>query len=480
MRRLLPRSLPGWILLVVVAALTAGQVTTLIIASREISETSHSLELYRLAERTAGLVKLASGAEPSQRQAVLSDLTDANLAIFMGRVPTVQRATEADEELAEFEKLMFARMQPRYGIRDARITERTSLRNRFTTLSSANVSNPDDGAVAKELSSVASDFAQTGDYVVSIQLQDGSWLNFSSSKSPEASLLTTNSLPLYMAVALFLALLSLWAIRQLAAPYQRLETAVREIGEDLHRPELEESGFGDFRAAARAVNSMQRKLQQYVADREYLAAALAHDLRTPITRMKLRCELLGKTRNKSLLLTDLSELERITQSVVDFATLNTVEENVERIDLVSLVESVIDGFPRNRISFEQQEMDFLVVEAKPTAVRRAISNLVGNAMRYANSAVVRIEETAEMVDLVVEDDGPGIPESQLQNVVRPFYRLEDSRNRLTGGTGLGLAIVDEVARGHSGFLSLGNRREGGLRAVLSLPRHSKSANATAA
>jgi signal transduction histidine kinase len=350
----------------------------------------------------------------------------------------------------------------------------------LTSPSNVNASTPSDGSVAKELSSVASDFAQSGNYLVSIQLQDGSWLNFSSSKSPEASLLTTNSLPLYMAVALGLALLSLWAIRQLAAPYQMLETAVREIGEDLYRPGLEESGFGDFRAAARAVNSMQRKLQQYVSDREYLAAALAHDLRTPITRMKLRCELLGKTRNRSLLLTDLSELERITQSVVDFATLNTVEENVERIDLVSLVESVIDGFPRRRISFEQPAIGFLVAEAKPTAVRRGISNLIENAMRYADTADVRITEAGEMVDIVVEDDGPGIPENQLQYVIRPFYRLDDSRNRLTGGTGLGLAIVDEVARGHGGSLTLSNRSEGGLMAVLSLPKRSRIATATAA
>jgi signal transduction histidine kinase len=225
---------------------------------------------------------------------------------------------------------------------------------------------------------------------------------------------------------------------------------------------------------------MQRKLQQYVSDREYLAAALAHDLRTPITRMKLRCELLGKTRNKSLLLTDLSELERITQSVVDFATLNTVEENVEQIDLVSLVDVIVDGFPRARISFEQPASGFLVVEAKPTAVRRGISNLIENAMRYADTAAVRIIETGEMVDIVVEDDGPGIPEEQLLNVVRPFYRLEDSRNRLTGGTGLGLAIVDEVARGHGGSLTLSNRSGEGLRAVLSLPKRSKLAAATAA
>ena len=480
MKRLLPRSLPGWILLVVVVALTVGQVTTLIIASREISETSHSLELYRLAERTAGLVKLASGAKPSERQPVLSGLVDSNLAIYTGQQPIVQRAIETDEELAEFEKLMLARLQPRFGIRDARIIERSSLRNGFTSPSSVSAASLGDGSVAKELSSVASDFAQSGSYAVSIQLQDGSWLNFSSSKSPEASLLTTNSLPLYMAVALALALLSLWAIRQLAAPYQRLEAAVREIGEDLYRPGLEESGFGDFRAAARAVNSMQRKLQQYVSDREYLAAALAHDLRTPITRMKLRCELLGKARDKSLLLADLSELERITQSVVDFATLNTIEENVERIDLVSLIDSVVDGSPRARIRFEQPTSGFLVVEARPTAVRRGLSNLVENAMRYADTANIQIAESETVVDIVVDDDGPGIPEEQLSNVVRPFYRLEDSRSRLTGGTGLGLAIVDEVARGHGGSLNLSNRTGGGLRAVLRLPRKSKLAGATAA
>jgi signal transduction histidine kinase len=195
--------------------------------------------------------------------------------------------------------------------------------------------------------------------------------------------------------------------------------------------------------------------------------------------MKLRCELLGKARDKSLLLADLSELERITQSVVDFATLNTIEENVERIDLVSLIDSVVDGSPRARIRFEQPTSGFLVVEARPTAVRRGLSNLVENAMRYADTANIQVAESETVVDIVVDDDGPGIPEEQLSNVVRPFYRLEDSRSRLTGGTGLGLAIVDEVARGHGGSLNLSNRTGGGLRAVLRLPRKSKLAGATA-
>jgi signal transduction histidine kinase len=141
---------------------------------------------------------------------------------------------------------------------------------------------------------------------------------------------------------------------------------------------------------------------------------------------------------------------------------------------------VVDGFPRTRINFEQPISGFLVVEARPTAVRRGISNLVENAMRYADTANVQIAESGTLVDIIVEDDGPGIPEEQLPNVVRPFYRLEDSRNRLTGGTGLGLAIVDEVARGHGGSLTLSNRIGGGLRAVLSLPKKSRLAAATAA
>jgi signal transduction histidine kinase len=329
LKRFLPRSLPGWILLVVVAALTAGQVTTLVIASREIAETSHSLELYRLAERTAALVKVAWGMEASERQGALDGLADSNLTVFMARAPTIQRAGETTEELTEFENLLLTRLQ-RYSVRQVRVLENASFNARLISSRSDTASGPSSGPVEKELSDVASDFPQSGNYVASIELQDGSWLNFSSSKSPQASLLTTNSLPLYLGAVLGLALLSLWAIRQLAGPYQMLETAVRKLGDDLYQPQLDERGFGDFRAAARAVNAMQAKLQRYVSDRECLAAALAHDLRTPITRMKLRCELLGKTKSKSLLLSDLSELEKITQSVVDFATLNTVGRGSHR------------------------------------------------------------------------------------------------------------------------------------------------------
>jgi signal transduction histidine kinase len=273
----------------------------------------------------------------------------------------------------------------------------------------------------------------------------------------------------YVGVAFAIILLSLWAIRQLTGPYATLERAVKAIGEDLNRAPLAEAGSREARAAAGAINWMQSRLQDYVREREHLAAALAHDLRTPITRIRLRLELLKDAKLKRSLNGDLTEIEAITQSVVEFASNGFDGDEQERIDLVSLVEAVCDGFPQAKIDSETAATR-VVCSGRPIALKRCLANVIDNAIKYGGRATVSMMVNPRSVDVIVDDEGPGIPETSVEDVFKPFLRLEKSRNRQTGGMGLGLTIARGIARAHGGDIRMLRRPQGGMRVMLSLSR----------
>ncbi|TIS53908.1 MAG: osmolarity sensor protein EnvZ, partial [Mesorhizobium sp.] len=248
----------------------------------------------------------------------------------------------------------------------------------------------------------------------------------------------------------------------LTAPYRMMETAVNRIGKDLKSPPIAETGSREIRAAAKAVNAMQMRLRDYVEDREHLAAALAHDLRTPLTRMRLRLELLRKSPAREALAHDLADIESIASSVIDFAKFEVTEEKAERIDFWSLVEAVADMFEDASFDEDATPSRGLVCIARPVALRRCITNLVQNAVTYGKKAHIGVQRSGDTITLSIRDEGPGIPQAKLDQVFGSFVRLEQSRNRETGGLGLGLTIARNIARGAGGEISLSNHPGGGL------------------
>jgi signal transduction histidine kinase len=185
--------------------------------------------------------------------------------------------------------------------------------------------------------------------------------------------------------------------------------------------------------------------------------------------MKIRCEL-SKSPTVQLVRQDIREIERIVNSVLEFSRAETSSGPRDKVDLVSLVQDICDNYPEAMLaSLPADRARAAVVRANPTFLTRAVTNLVENAVRHGGSAQVSIVPSEGWVTIAVEDNGKGIPPAELENVVKPFYRVESSRNKDTGGTGLGLAITDSVARSHGGRLELSNRPEGGLRASVVLP-----------
>lgn len=267
---------------------------------------------------------------------------------------------------------------------------------------------------------------------------------------------------------LVIALAAWWGSRWLAQPVRRLVDAAQQLTPALIRghpaPALSETdGTREVRDAAAVFNRMAAELSGQFEERGLMIAAISHDLRTPLTRMRLRLET-GEVeaRVRERCIDDLREMNQLVESVIDVFRPGEVAQ-LRRVDLSALAQSAVDDLAETgaAVTFEGPPA---VVNADPVALRRVVDNLVGNALRYAGNARVSVHLAAGVTRLVVEDDGPGIPEAELERVQQPFRRVEGSRNRETGGTGLGLYIAQQLVRRQGAVLVLSNRPEGGLRA----------------
>ncbi|MFT7775460.1 ATP-binding protein [Roseateles sp.] len=267
---------------------------------------------------------------------------------------------------------------------------------------------------------------------------------------------------------LVIALAAWWGSRWLARPMRRLVSAAQALTPALAQgrpaPELPEyEGTVEVREAAAVFNRMAAELSRQFEERGLMIAAISHDLRTPLTRMRLRLEtgeVEAKVRERCI--DDLREMNQLVESVIQVFRPGESAQ-VQRVDLSALAQSAVDDLAETGADIRFQGPP-AVVNADPVALRRVVDNLAGNALRYAGQARVSVELSAGVTRLVVEDDGPGIPEAELERVRQPFRRVEGSRSRETGGTGLGLYIAQQLVRRQGALLSLSNRPEGGLRA----------------
>lgn len=254
------------------------------------------------------------------------------------------------------------------------------------------------------------------------------------------------------------------AVRIAIRPLSRLAEAVENLDPNAHPVQLDENGPREVANAARAFNSMQARIAVYLKERMQLLAAISHDLQTPITRMKLRAEFMDDSLEKDKLGNDLNEIEHLVREGVAYArSVHGATEASCRISLDSFLDSLVCDYQDTGREVSLSGQNGAVIETRPHALRRILVNLVDNALKYAGTAEVEIRrDSSAGVSIDVLDRGPGIPEEILAEVVKPFYRVESSRNRSTGGTGLGLAIAQQLAVAIGGSLSLRNRDGGGL------------------
>jgi len=303
-----------------------------------------------------------------------------------------------------------------------------------------------------------------------VQLRDGSWARFDTQLRPPSPGLPWR-LGLTLAILLLaVLLLSYVAVRWATRPLHLLAEAADALGRDIQRPPLAEDGPTEIRRAARAFNSMQQRLVRFIEDRTRIFAAMSHDLKTPITRMRLRADLLEDEELRQRFEADLKEMETMVTQTLEFMRGMGGGEARQDVDVMALLESLQSDNESMGRGVQVEGHAAAPFPARVSLLRRCLANLVDNAVLYGGRAIVRVEDTPECLTLRVLDEGPGIPEAELEKVFEPFYRLEQSRSRATGGTGLGLAIARNIAHMHGGDIVLRNRPQGGLEAILTLPR----------
>ncbi|MDD1140799.1 HAMP domain-containing histidine kinase [Pseudomonas sp. TNT2022 ID233] len=280
-------------------------------------------------------------------------------------------------------------------------------------------------------------------------------------------------LPVVLLGQLALMLACTWlAVRIAIRPLTRLANAVETLDPNAHPINLDEKGPNEVAYAARAFNSMQARIAAYLKERMQLLAAISHDLQTPITRMKLRAEFMDDSVEKDKLWNDLGEMEHLVREGVAYArSIHGSTEESRRTNLDSFLDSLVFDYQDMGKEVQLSGKSEAVIDTRPHALRRVLVNLTDNALKFAGAAELLIQRDKSGLSIKVMDRGPGIAEEELAQVMEPFYRVENSRNRSTGGTGLGLAIAQQLAMALGGSLTLSNRDGGGLCAELKLPLH---------
>lgn len=302
-----------------------------------------------------------------------------------------------------------------------------------------------------------------------IPLRDGRTLVYT-------SVLETPDVPVWVAIASFL--MSSLAVGAVVVVAVRLQTrslraladAAERVGRGEDVPPLSDRGPAEIAAAIRAFDTMRARLRRFMDERLRLFAAVSHDLRTPLTTLRLKAEFVEDEAVRDDLVATLEELTAITESTLAFTRAEASREETRTLDLAELVGEVVGEF---RLAGEEATLDApssLRFEGRPVSLKRAVRNVVENAVRYGGGAHVTIRDAADAATVVVEDDGPGLPADRLDEAFQPFVRLEPSRNRETGGIGLGLSIARGIVQSHGGTVALANRTPHGLRVEIRLPR----------
>jgi signal transduction histidine kinase len=306
---------------------------------------------------------------------------------------------------------------------------------------------------------------------VHLNLSDGTPLTIDYRPMPGAPL--SRWLPLVLALQLAVLGACCWlAVRLATGPLKKLASAADTLGPDLKAERLPESGPEEVARAAKAFNAMQDRVSMYMTQRMQILAAITHDLQTPITRMRLRVDVMDDETTGAKLQQDLKEMESLVKEGVTYArTLHGTNEAPRRIDPDALFESIVDDYLDAGQSVTLRGAIGGALMAPPQALKRVVGNLIDNAIKYAGAAEIEVATRDDGRAVVaILDRGPGIPDESLEAVFEPFVRLEGSRNRQTGGTGLGLAIARQLTLAMDASLTLHHRQGGGLEARLVLKK----------
>jgi len=478
MRRLLPKSFFGQTVLVLLIGLTASHLVSMAIYSSDRGEVLALSGGEETARRIASIARLVDQVPPEWRGRILEAVQSPTLKAGLGSESALPPAPQEGRSSSLIGRFLVREI---FGTDEGEVIVRLEGPPEG---SAAMPYLPQDmmaspgmmGPMQRHMHMgwfgprMIEDWPSGSSLRASVRLRDGRWLNFGATIPEPPHLWSAPALLSLALMVVTVVVFSLWAVRRLTGPIRTFAAAADRLGRDVQAPPLAESGPVEIRQAVKAFNGMQERLRRLVENRTRMLAAISHDLRTPITQLRLRAEFIEDAEEQAKTLTTLKEMEAMIASTLTFARDDATVEEPRTVDVAALVESLCDDLADagKPVSFEPAEK--IAVTCRPAALKRAVANLIENAVKYAAAARVAIVAEAKDVRVIVDDDGPGIPPEELENVFTPFYRVNKSRGGDIGGVGLGLSVVRAVVDAHGGHVRLENRDGGGLRAVLELPR----------
>lgn len=292
---------------------------------------------------------------------------------------------------------------------------------------------------------------------------------------PRRNVYATNShiFLVWMVISSLLLLsVAIMFMRQQIKPIEKLSKAAHQFGLGMKTENLKPSGATEVRRAAEAYLKMQERIERFMEQRTLMLAGVSHDLRTPLTRLKLQIEMLPNDSNNNELLNDVNEMQKMLETYLDFAQ-GITSEDIRKVQLKGIVEEIINIKKDDieKIIFHNNLSDKFLFECKLIAMKRCISNLINNACAYGNKVVVTLNNSEKLIQILVEDDGPGINEKDYEQATKPFQRLDLARNQNISGSGLGLSISQDITNNHGGQMKLSKSHLGGLKVSLEFPRN---------
>ncbi len=467
--KLIPESLYGRLLAILLIGLMVPQLLSALVHLYDRDTVLHQTMGAGSAERIGSIVKLLDPMSAAKREEMVAALSGFPLEVVLTpsleRLPTQQEVE--DEKLVLLFREYLRKSLPPGHEAHVEVVESTFMGRDGHGIPLLS------GMHLMEESEVGRGSGRTlhvKSFHVQVRLSDGMWVDFHY-YLPKKIFAWPTRMVVALSLLLFSVLVLTWiAVRWVTRPLSLLSDAAEELGRDIRRSPLEIQGPKEVRQAAEAFNTMQQRLSRYIGDRARILSAVSHDLKTPITRLRLRTEMLEDAPVRAELETDLDQMEEMVRSTLDFMRGTEHPEPMQQIDMQALLESLQEDLEPIGIRFEIEGEVTVPIRGRLLQLRRCLTNLLENGARHGTGRVwIELKEMTDRLKITIHNDGPSIPEAELEKVFEPFYRVEKSRSRGSGGTGLGLSIARNIARAHGGELLLRNSPWGGVAAILELP-----------
>ncbi|MFT5722834.1 MAG: signal transduction histidine kinase [Motiliproteus sp.] len=451
--RLIPQSLVGRVIGLLLLVVFLVQGTSALLFFEERDEELRSAKVANLVTRTASIIRLLNNTPPTLQTSILQAITTPGMHFWISDSSSLFGEAILDDQ-GRSESRFAELITP--DLPEIRVAIEKDLPKgghfREAIMADNSTHPHSEQAVA----------------IIAIKRPQGEWLNsMQLDLEPThgwvwTTLLLTSFIAGTLAVLFFL-------LRRITRPLARLTAASDQLGRGEKTKLVAEEGPEDMKRTIRAFNLMQERLLKFVQDRTTMLAAISHDLRTPLTSLRLRAELIDDADTRKKIIATVTEMQQMTETVLEFARDDSADEDTHVMDLVTLVDSLCQDMQDLGSTAYFTTTGKIAYSCRPVSLRRALRNLIENAVAYGDNARVSIESGSDNAIILIEDDGPGIPIKDIQRLFEPFARLDESRSKVTGGIGLGLSIARSIIHAHGGDIALSNKKRGGLCVAISLP-----------